>query len=213
MLHASSGTLVRRGRIVDAPGCQALLTGLARRFRKPLPAGAVVVCCQPVNATTAEQYALRRLMTTVFAPSRLMLLDTVRAAAMDARVPTGPLLVVDIGAQLTEIAVLDRGFVVAARNLDIGTCDVGPAAGPEVLTDVINRNVAILLTEPAVTEVASAATANGMLLAGDGALLSGLPECLSRVLGISVRCAASPRTAALDGAGQAALAALRHPAV
>ena len=81
--------LVRRGRIVDAAGCVSVLTRLLHTFPQPLPVGPVVVACQPVLAVSAEQDVIRRVVTAVFAPSRMLLIDTVRAAAIGTGAATG----------------------------------------------------------------------------------------------------------------------------
>ncbi|RQX02518.1 hypothetical protein [Micromonospora inaquosa] len=72
---------VRRGRVADRSGCIDVLAGLIRRYRDPIPAGSVVVVCRPVLASATEQDALRQVAAAVFAPSRLVFIDTVRAAA------------------------------------------------------------------------------------------------------------------------------------
>jgi hypothetical protein len=123
-----AGSLVRRGRILDEERCIALLSDLARRFPEPITADGVVVACRPVQATMTEQYALRRVVTAVFAPSRLLLIDSVRAAAIGTGAAAGVRLVVDVGAQVTEIALLDHGRVAVARRVDMGTRDVSLGA-------------------------------------------------------------------------------------
>ena len=124
---------VRRGRVADGSGCVGVLTQLARRQRDPIPAGPVVVVCRPVLATMAEQYALRRVATAVFAPSRVLFIDTVRAAAIGAGAAMGGLLIADIGAELSEVAVLQDGRVAAARRTDLGTRDLKRGTSTEVL--------------------------------------------------------------------------------
>jgi rod shape-determining protein MreB len=208
-----AGSLVRRGRILDEQGCIALLSDLARRFPEPITADGVVVACRPVQATMTEQYALRRVVTAVFAPSRLLLIDSVRAAAIGTGAAAGVRLVVDVGAQLTEIALLDHGRVAVARRVDIGTHDVSLGAPLDLLADIVARGVCDLHCSPGVADLVSAALAGGMLLVGDGALHPGLSSRLAGALGISVRCAESPRAAAISGAGFAAMSVLRHPAI
>jgi hypothetical protein len=58
-----------------------------------------------------------------------------------------------------------------------------------------------------------AALPRGLVLVGDGATRPQLTARLTEALPVSVRSAARSRTAALHGAGMAALAARRHPAV
>jgi rod shape-determining protein MreB len=90
-----------------------------------------MVACRPVLAAPVDQDAIRRVVTAVFAPSRVLLIDTVRAAAIGSGAATGVLLVVDFGSQLTEVAVLLDGRVAAARRADMGTNDGAPVAPRE----------------------------------------------------------------------------------
>ncbi|WP_229070896.1 rod shape-determining protein [Actinoplanes sp. DH11] len=207
-----AGGLVRRGHILDEAGCIALLHDLVRRFPEPIAAGGVVVACRPVQATMTEQYALRRVVSAVFVPSRLLLIDSVRAAAMGAGAAVGTRLIVDVGAQLTEIALVDHGRVVAARRIDIGIRDVSLGAPVDLLADIVVRAVADLRGAIGIEELAFP-VAGGMLLVGAGGLHPGLSGRLADALRVPVRCAASPRTAAVNGAGLAAMSVLRHPAV
>ena len=89
----------------------SLLTRLLHTFPQALPVGPVVVACRPVLATPADQDAIRRVVTAAFAPSRVLLIDTVRAAAIGCGAGAGVLLIADVGAQLTEVAVLVDGRV------------------------------------------------------------------------------------------------------
>ena len=205
--YASAGTLVRRGRVVDVDGCVALLSHLARRYAQPVPPGGVVVACRPVLASQAEQDATRRVLDAVFAPARVRFLDTVRAAAIGAGATAGTLLVVDIGAELTEVALLTNGRVVAARRAEIGTRDLSSGATVDLISDNVVRHIDDLRAGPDVL----AAMARGLLLVGDGALHPGLAPALSGMLRVGVHGAAAPRTAALNGAGLAAMSLLRHP--
>jgi hypothetical protein len=133
-----------------------------------LPVGPVVEAYQPVPAAPADQDAIRRVATAAFAPSRVLLIDTVRAAAIRSGAATEMLLVADVGAQLTEVAVLVDSRVAAAREVIV----VGDRAHHAGADDPAGR-------EPA------------------GARATG---------------PASPRLAALSGAGLAATAACRHHA-
>ena len=101
----AAGAPVRRGRVVDVDGCIALLTRMVSRYAEPVPAGGMVVACRPVGATEADQAATRLVLEAVFAPARLHFIDTVRAAAIGSGAAAGTLLVADVGAQLTEVAI------------------------------------------------------------------------------------------------------------
>ncbi|MEU4164637.1 cell shape-determining protein MreB [Actinoplanes sp. NPDC026670] len=197
-----AGPLIRRGRVVDFDGCVAMLSQLVGTFALPVPSGGVVVACRPVLASGDDQETTKRLLKAVFEPSRLLLIDSVRAAAIDAGVTAGMLLVADVGAELTEVAVLDYGRVVEARRSEIGTRDLGGDVTIEVLADQIAAHVGSLDVDP---------PENGLLLVGDGALHPDLVEAVASRLGIRVERAADPRTAALNGAGKAAMSLLRHP--
>ncbi|MFG1676158.1 cell shape-determining protein MreB [Micromonospora sp. NPDC049282] len=207
----SAGTLIRRGRIVDADGCVILLSQLIRRFSEPVPPGGVVAACRPVLAGEHEQTVMRRVVEAVLAPSRLGFIDTVRAAAIGSGAAAGSLLVTDVGAQLTEVALLDHGRIVAARRADIGTRDLARGATVDLVSDVVAHHLKALRGTTAQTQLAPALT-RGLLLVGDGATHPGLSAALSAALRLPVHRAVSPRTAALNGAGLAAMSLLRHPA-
>jgi rod shape-determining protein MreB len=202
--------LVQRGRIVDEAGCVSLLTRLSRTFGNGLPAEPLVVACQPVLATSADQQAIRRVMTAAFAPSRVLLIDTVRAAAVGCAAATGVLLIADIGAQLTEVAVLVDGRVAAARTAEAGTSDVVRGA-PRLLARVVAGLVTDVSRNPRMRRLASAALARGVVVVGDGATLPELTIRLAADLHAPVRPAAAPRFAAISGAGLTAMVASRHP--
>ncbi|MGN9777681.1 cell shape-determining protein MreB [Micromonospora sp. H33] len=204
--------VVRRGRIVDGPACVAELRRLLRDNRTPVPVGAVVVACRPVLSSRADQEAMRHVLAAVLAPSRLLFVDTVRAGAIGAGAAAGTLLLADVGAQLSEVAVLEDGRVVAARRAEVGTRDLNHAVTAAMLADTVARLVRELRRDPAVRPLVSAALARGVVVVGDGATRPDLTARLVAALGAAVHSAASPRTAALTGASLAATAASRHPA-
>jgi rod shape-determining protein MreB and related proteins len=208
---ALARTPVRRGRVSDIDGCVAVLSQLVRQYPQPVRGG-VVVACRPVLATEADQAATRRVLDTVLAPSRLQFIDTVRAAAIGSGAAAGTLLIVDVGAQLTEVALLRRGHVIAARRSDIGTQDLSRGATAELISNNVVRLVHDLRAGSAASDL-SRALARGMLLVGDGATHPDLSAALSGSLRVRVHRAAAPRTAALNGAGLAAMSLAHHPAV
>lgn len=204
--------LVHRGRIADPAGYERLLTRLLRRFHRPPPAGAVVVTCRPVLATADDEAATRRLLTAVFAPSRLLFIDSVRAAAIGAGETPGVLLVADVGTQLTEVAVLTGGGVAAARRADIGVTDLIRPTELDPIVHTIVDLVDELRRDPHCQDVTDAMTRRGLLLVG-GAAGPQLAARTADALGMPARAAARPRVAAVRGAGLAALAALRRAAM
>ncbi|MEV0895270.1 rod shape-determining protein [Actinoplanes sp. NPDC049802] len=208
--RASGGALIRRGRVADLDGCVTLLTELINRYPDPAPVADVVVACRPVLSTEAEQTLMRQVIDSAFAPRRTLFIDTVRAAAIGAGAVAGSLLVVDLGAEITETALLEQGRVTAARRADIGTHDLGSGSGLDRLTGVVAAHVDDLRAVSG-DEAMGEATARGLLLVGDGALHADLPAALEHALDLRVHRAADPCAAALNGAGRAALSALRHP--
>jgi rod shape-determining protein MreB and related proteins len=208
----ATGSLVRRGRVTDGSGCINMLSELIRQYRDPVPEGSVVVVCRPVLATLAEQHALHRVVTDVFPASRVLFIDTVRAAAVGAGAGAGPLLIADIGAQVTEAAVLQHGRVRAARRADLGTRDIDRGGSTDLVARTATGMINELRRDPSAQPVVRAALTRGLIVVGDGAMRPELTLQIATNLRIAVRAAASPRAAALNGAGLAAMAATRHPA-
>nr|WP_158510536.1 rod shape-determining protein [Actinoplanes friuliensis] len=200
---------VHRGRVVDLDGCTNQLTRLVGRFPQPLPRGGVVVACRPVLASEADQEATRRVLHAVLAPERVIFIDTVRAAAIGSGAAAGSLLVVDIGAELTEVALLTDGRVHTARRTEIGTRDLDRGATVDLISDTVRRHIDDLCAGPDPAESATA-LARGVLLVGDGAVRPDLATAIAGLLQVRVHRASSPRTAALNGAGLAAMSLLRH---
>jgi rod shape-determining protein MreB len=207
----SSGAPVRRGRVVDAAACARVLGELAGTYRDPIPAGPVVMACRPVTATMAEQYVMRRIVEEVFAPSRMLFVDTVRAVALGAGAAAGPVLVVDIGVELTEVALLDDGRVRAARRGELGTRDLRRGSSVELAAGAITSLLDDVRRDPAARPSMAAALARGLVLAGDGAMTPALTLQIAANTRVPVRCAPSPWTAAINGAALAATAVTRHP--
>ncbi|MDG4787802.1 rod shape-determining protein [Micromonospora sp. WMMD1102] len=202
--------LVRCGRIVDERGLRTLLARILSHYRHPLPAGAVLVACRPVRSTPDDERALRDLLGTVFAPSRLLVTPTIRAAAIGAGAAPGPLLVADVGAQLVEVALLADGGLVAARQANVGIRDlVGPTA-VDVVVHTVTELVQDLRREGRARDAERAALHRGLLLVGGGADAPELAARTTGVLRLPVRSARRPRVAAVHGAGLSALAAIRR---
>ncbi|MFU8873997.1 rod shape-determining protein [Micromonospora sp. SL4-19] len=204
--------LLRRGRIIDGPGCATALGQLLRQHHVKVPARPLVIVCRPLLATDTDQDTTRRVLDAVFAPTRLLFIDTVRAAAIGAGAGAGTLLVTDVGAQLTEVAVLRDSQVIAGRRANLGTDDLAHGATVGMLADTIARLVRKLTQGPGAVPAAATALARGMVLVGNGATRPDLRDRLAAATGIPVHRASGPRTAALTGASLAAAAAARHPA-
>ncbi|GAA2575446.1 hypothetical protein GCM10010399_01150 [Dactylosporangium fulvum] len=205
--------VVRHGRITDPAAASAMLAGLCGRHNPALPAGAIVVACRPAQADTRDEQALRQTLMAALTPKRLLLIDTVRAAAIGAGAAAGPQLVIDIGAQLVEAAVLARGVVAGVLRHELRIGDVtGPDADDTVVAvvvDLLGRLRRVPQHRPAV----AAATRGGLLLVGGGAARPRLAARLTAAVDLPVRRPAAPHLVAVRGAGLAALAALRRAAM
>ncbi|MEE6259218.1 rod shape-determining protein [Plantactinospora sonchi] len=207
----SAAPLVRRGRLVDPSGCTAALRRLRNRLGPAAESRPLVVACRPVLATPGDEQTMREVLTAALDPRRVLFIDTVRAAAIGSGAAAGDLLIADIGAQVTEVGLLSDGHLVTARRANLGTGDLTPDVTVHVLAAVAARLVREVYQQPDHRPAALAALARGMVLVGDGAARPELTVALARALRIGVHPAATPYTAALTGAGLAAMAAARHP--
>ncbi|GGM63109.1 rod shape-determining protein [Dactylosporangium sucinum] len=205
---------VARGRIIDPEPVQRVLSGLLSGQRRPLPAGAVVVACRPVGSDARAELALREVLTTVFEPARLLFVDTLRAAAIGAGAAPGPVLIADVGAHLTEVAVLAGGVIVAAqrRNVGLHDHDGGPDPDAAVVAAVADL-IGLVRLQSSHRQAIATAVRGGVLLVGGGAIRPRLAARVAGAAGTPVRRPVAPHLAAVRGAGLAALAALRRSAM
>ncbi|MER7278665.1 cell shape-determining protein MreB [Dactylosporangium sp. NPDC000244] len=207
-----SGPVVR-GRITEPETMRVLLSGLLDDPRRPFPPGAVVVACRPVGGDAGVEPALREVMTTVFAPQRLLLIDTVRAAAIGSGVAPGPLLIADVGAHLTEVAVLAGGVTIAAHRRDVGLHDRTGGTDPDAaIVAAVSDLIGQVRRSRHRPEAVAAAVRGGLLLVGGGASRPGLGARIAGAAGIAVRRPPAPQLTAVRGAGLAALSAMRRSA-
>ena len=102
--------------------------------------------------------------------------------------------------------------MTAARRTDIGTGDLNRGAPTEVLVSATTRMVDELRRDSATQDLGPAALARGLMVVGDGAMTPSLMAQIAASLRIQVRSAQAPWTAALNGAGLAAMSVARHPA-
>ncbi|MGB8945360.1 MAG: rod shape-determining protein [Streptomyces sp.] len=202
---------IRRGAIVDTPGTALMLDRLLGhrlpRFGRPL-----LILTAPVLGGVAYR-AEARVAVEVLRPRAVLTIPTARAvaSAVDADL-SRPLLVVDIGAHLTEVALLSDGDVIDARHTALGTSDGdGPAASaPTRITDCVLAMVTAMLEQDRTSRTLEAVR-RGALLAGGGALLPGISCGLAGVLHAPVQPVPAPHTAAVRGAAKLLRAAHAHP--
>ncbi|GAA1152726.1 hypothetical protein GCM10009630_58930 [Kribbella jejuensis] len=174
-----------------------MLAGVSERLER-----LTVVATTPVVSDDEHRDDLLAVLRGLGA---VVLIDGVKAAALGAGVDVyEPLLVVDVGAELTEVGLIAEGVVVQARRTDIGLGDA------RTVVDVVGEAMLELLQGPCGSQVVDALD-RGVLLTGGGALRPEITYKLGRRLGAVVRPAPAPHTAAVRGAAAALQATHRHP--
>ncbi|CAM5652321.1 Rod shape-determining protein OS=Streptomyces tendae OX=1932 GN=GUR47_31135 PE=4 SV=1 [Streptomyces tendae] len=150
----------------------------------------------------------------VLRPRTVLTVPGARAVALAAGADhVRPLLVVDIGAQLTEVVLLVDGAVIDARRTALGTADLSrrhPASAR--ITDVVVGMVTAMLRQDGTSlhgRPRCAAACCWRAAALRPAITAGLPA------GWTDHCRAvpAPHTAAVRGAAALLTAAHRHPSV
>lgn len=200
---------VRRGRIVDPESCGRLLGRIADAALGPDRTDSVIVLSHPVLAGAVHRDAARELLAGL-GPTRVLVLSSARAAAAHAGPPdAGPLLVVDMGAELTEVTLLVGGRIADARQAESGLSDLDPATLPAALVATVLDMVKSMWRQDRHGAIRGALR-KGPVLAGGGALRPAVTDRLARCLGTPVRLAEDPSTTVVRGAGQILSSVLRH---
>lgn len=200
---------IHRGAIVD-PAALTML--VSRLLTDRLPAGArpVVVFTTPVLSGVRHHTAVIGALQ-ILRPRSVLAIDGVKAIALDSGADLSePLLVVDIGAHLSEVALLTDGTVTAACRGTMGTSDLAAGSPAELVTAVTTMITKMLRDHPQPQLVD--ALDRGPLLAGGGALHPELTHHLAARLHGPVQPVPRPHTAAVRGAACAARSAQHHPA-
>ncbi|PZT70710.1 hypothetical protein DN402_06615 [Streptomyces sp. SW4] len=204
---------VQRGTIVDVDGTARMLHRLLGhrlpRFTRPL-----VVVTAPVLAGVAFRERARAA-AQVLRPRAVLTVPGARAVALGAGADLSrPLLVVDIGAHLTEVVLLMEGEVFDARRTALGTADLPDSTTPAELGEAVVTMVTSMLRPDGTglaPSLAVEALARGALLAGGGALRPEITCRLADRLHASLRVVPSPHTAAVRGAARLLDSAHAHP--
>jgi rod shape-determining protein MreB len=202
---------IARGRITDVAGTARMLDRLLLgRTSRLAPQLEMIVMTVPVLCSEADRHGLLAAVE-ILQPRTVITIDSVKAAAIGAKTDlVEPLLVIDLGAHLTETAVLANGSVIEARRMPHGTADLRTSITIDNLVDRIRAMVADLLRHDCGPQVVDALD-RGPLLAGGGALLPAITYQLSKQLSCPVQPAPAAYTVALRGASAIVLAAHRHP--
>ncbi|MEV5985274.1 rod shape-determining protein [Streptomyces sp. NPDC052051] len=200
---------VRRGAIVDTPAAAVMLQDLLARRLSRIGSPLVIVAT-PVLDGVAFRSEVRTALE-VLRPRTVLTVPAARAVAAVAGVDLSyPLLVVDIGAHLTEVVLLTDGSVADARRTMLGTSDLTDTASHTQITDAVVGMVTTMVRQDR-TSLTLEALRRGVLLAGGGALRPEITYGLSGRLHAPVRPAPAPHTAAVRGAATLLEAAHSHP--
>ncbi|MFC5218782.1 rod shape-determining protein [Streptomyces coerulescens] len=200
---------IQRGAIVDVPGTSRMLDRLLGH-RLPRRARPLVVVTTPVLDGPAYRERARTAVE-VLRPRAVLTVPAARAIALAAGADLSrPLLVVDIGAHLTEVVLLDEGVVLDARRTAVGTADLSCPGTAADLIDAVTTMITSMLRQDR-TSVAADALSRGPLLAGGGALRPDLVYRLTGGLHVPPRAVPAPHTAAIRGAARILQSAQAHP--
>ncbi|MER5278229.1 rod shape-determining protein [Streptomyces sp. NPDC002809] len=207
--YGHGGRPVRRGRIVDTESCGRMLARIADTALGADRSDTVIVLSRPVLAGSGHRTAARDILTAL-GPSSVIVLDSARAAAACAGPHDGgPLLVVDIGAELTEATLLVDGRVRDARLAETGTSDMEPGEAPTAVVRAVLDMVMGMWHQDRHGAVLGALR-RGPLLAGGGALRPDITHRIAVRLGTPVRLTEDPATTVVRGAGLILSSVLRH---
>jgi rod shape-determining protein MreB and related proteins len=200
---------IQRGTIVDVPGTARMLDRLLGHRLPGLTRPLVVVTTPVLDGPVYRERA--RNAVEVLRPRAVLTVPTARAVALAARADLSrPLLVVDIGAHLTEVVLLCDGLVFDARRTALGTADISRDGDPEEIVEAIATMVTSMLRQDR-TSLTADALSRGVLLAGGGALRPDITYRLGGSLRTSMRVVPAPHTAALRGAAAFLQSAHAHP--
>jgi len=200
---------IQRGTIVDTEGCARMLRRLLTD-RLPQRVRPMVIVAAPVLDGLAYR-AEARTAVGVLRPRSVLTVPGARGIALAAGADTSlPLLVLDIGAHLTEVVLLCDGAVTDARTTALGTGDLGEDGTPEHLTEAVARMLGAMLGQDR-SSVTVDALHRGILVAGGGALRPEITAHLTGRLHAPLRVVPAPHTAAVRGAAKLLHAAHAHP--
>ncbi|MCK8438269.1 hypothetical protein G3I77_36275 [Streptomyces sp. D2-8] len=199
----------QRGTIIDTPGCSRMLRRLLGhrlpRFTRPM-----VIVTTPVLDGVAYRTRARAAVE-VLRPRSVLTVPSARSIALAADADLSrPLVVVDIGAHLTDVVLLCDGAVTDAHRTALGTGDLGETTTPEQIVEAVVTMLTAIRRHDR-TSVTAGALRRGILLAGGGALRPEITHPLTARLKAPLRIVPAPHTAAVRGAARFLQAAHSHP--
>ncbi|SCM11903.1 MreB/Mbl protein, partial [Streptomyces sp. DpondAA-F4] len=185
----------------------------------------MIVLSHPVLAG-AEHRSQARDLLDALGSSGAVVLSSARAVAACAEGPdSGPLLVVDMGAELTEVTLLVDGRIADARQAETGLSDLGGLSGLSGELSDLDGGEAGAMPAQLVGNVLDmimsmwrqdrhgavrGALRRGPVLTGGGALHTDVTHRIAARLGTPVRLAGDPSTSVVRGAGLILDSVLRH---
>lgn len=200
---------IQRGTIVDTPGTARMLDRLLGH-RLPRAGRPLLILTTPALGGIAYRTAARTAVE-VLRPRTVLTVPTARAVATAADADLAhPLLVVDIGAHLTEVTLLTHGTVTDARSCALGTGDLDRLTPPARIAEAVVVMLTTMLDQDRTSQTL-AALHRGVLLAGGGALRADITRPLTDRLHAPVQPVPAPHTAAVRGAASLLRAAHAHP--
>ncbi|WP_314222831.1 hypothetical protein [Streptomyces zaehneri] len=200
---------IQRGTIVDTPGTARMLHRLLGH-RLPRIGRPLLILTTPALGGVAYREEARTAVE-VLRPHTVLTVPAARAVAVAADADlTRPLLVVDLGAHLTEVTLLADGAVTDARHTALGTSDLDSLTPPTQITDAVAAMVTAMLEQDHTSQTLDALQ-RGALLAGGGALRPDIAYRLTDRLHAPVQPVPAPHTAAVRGAARLLQAAHAHP--
>ncbi|MER5603474.1 rod shape-determining protein [Streptomyces sp. NPDC002265] len=200
---------IQRATIIDVPGTALMLDRLLGH-RLPHAARPMFILTTPVLSGPAFREAARAAVERL-RPHGVLTVPAARAVATAAGADLSrPLLVVDLGAHVTEVVLLTDGFVTDARRTALGLSDLDSRTPPARIVDAAVAMITTMLEQDRTTQTLDALR-RGVLLAGGGALRPDIVYRLSGQLHAPVTPVPAPHTAAVRGAGRLLEAAQAHP--
>lgn len=190
---------VQRGTVIDTLETANLLNRLLNnrpRFEAPS-----VVLTTPNDAHNTGLAEVRTAVE-VLQPRVVLSVPVAQAVAYAEKADThNPLLVVDFGAHLTEVALFSAGTIVASLTVPLGTIDMGQGSSVPQLAENVAGSIRYLLESEHAAQTRQALR-RGPLLAGGGALRPEIPLTLTASLHSPTTTAAQPHNAATRGAAK-----------
>jgi actin-like ATPase involved in cell morphogenesis len=196
---------IRAGVVRDPVGCVHVLTMLLEKAR--LRSGAVrdVAVCLPATASEQDALVVAAVVNSAIG-GRVVPVESTLAAAMGAGLDvasSAPRVVCDVGAGVTEVAVVGEGRVMAAAGVRVGLVKYHDDQTRHCrrLVELVRQ---VLDDLPAL--VAADAVAAPALMVGGGALRPDLVRRFGEASGLLVRVPTRPREATARGLGGCAAA-------